>query len=452
MLASVGLPDADQLLAVIPESVRLAELPLCPELAADPLPEMSVRQRLQDLASQNLSAAACPCFLGAGAYDHFQPAAIRHLLLRQEFYTAYTPYQPEISQGTLQGIFEFQSLVCRLTGLDVANSSMYDGASAAAEALLMACRATGRQRVVIAKSLHPQTIQVVRTYLEASGHEVVVLAPASDGTWAGALAASPPDEQTAAVLVQSPNFHGLVESLEPIAALAHQAGALAVASCDPISLALLKPPGVAGMDIAVGEVQPLGNALNFGGPYAGYLAAREELLRRMPGRIVGETVDHEGRRAFVLTIQAREQHIRREKATSNICTNEALCALAATIYLALLGNEGLHAVASQSARKAAYLRQQLLDTGWFKPLSGQPFFREFAVILDRSRWPAATSIAGLNHWLSGRQIIGGLDLGGLDPDSRVEDGWLLAVTEKRSRAEMDRLIDLIGQYRLEGRD
>ena len=448
MLACVGLPAPERLFDAIPADLRLAAFPDCPELAR-PWSEMEIIRQLQSLAGQNLAAACVPSFLGAGAYDHYQPAALRHLLLRQEFYTAYTPYQPEISQGTLQGIFEFQSLICRLTEMDVANSSMYDGASAAAEALLMACRATGRKQVVIAGTVNPQTWQVIKTYLEPSGHTVTVLPAGPDGTWAPALAAHPPAADTAAVLVQSPNYFGLIEDLPAIAALAHEAGSLAVASCDPVSLALLATPGSAGIDIAAGEVQPLGNALSFGGPYVGYLAARENLLRRMPGRICGETADHDGRRAFVLTIQAREQHIRRDKATSNICTSQALCALAATIHLSLLGGSGLREVARQSANKAAWLRQRLLASGWFSAVHDRPFFREFAVRLQRDRWPADLDIAGLNRYLAAHQVVGGLDLGLAGPEVRIANGWLLAVTEKRSREDIDLLLNLIGAWRRE---
>jgi glycine dehydrogenase subunit 1 len=447
MLASVGLPpDPDRLFDIIPAELRLQFQPECQELS-DPLTEMEIRKKVGDLASQNLAAADMICFLGAGAYDHYLPAAIRHLVLRQEFLTAYTPYQPEISQGTLQAIFEFQSLICRLTGLDIANSSMYDGASAAAEALLMACRSTGRRKVLVASTVHPHTIEVIRTYLRAAGMSMEVLPAGPDGTWSDALAGQAPDQETAAVLVQSPNFFGLIENQARIAGLAHQAGALAVASCDPLSLALLVPPGTSGMDIAVGDIQPLGNPLSFGGPYAGYLAARADLLRRMPGRIAGETTDQDGRRAFVLTIQAREQHIRREKATSNICTNQALCALSATIYLSLMGQSGLADAARQCALNAAKLRQMLLESGNFSAAFNQPFFREFVVRLCPDRWPKTMQMKDLNDYLALHGVIGGYDLGREDPGAPGSGCWLLAVTEKRSQDDLDRLISLIKSYR-----
>lgn len=454
LLRSVGIDDPDSLFAVIPDSLRLHDLPADP-LLGEAWSEMTIVRHIQSLAERNRTAADRPCFLGAGAYDHYQPAVIRHLLQRQEFMTAYTPYQPEISQGTLQAIFEFQSYICRLTDLDVSNSSMYDGASAAAEALLMAVRATGRRRVWISGAVHPHTRQTIRTYLTAAGLAIdeSPIGPAGTPREPGQLPADPADY--AALLVQSPNFFGVIEDLTAVAALAHRGGALAVASCDPVSLALLRSPGSCGMDIAVGEAQPLGNSLSFGGPYVGYLAAREGLLRKMPGRIAGETVDRAGRRCFVLTIQAREQHIRREKATSNICTSQALCALAATLYLSVQGQSGLVDIASQSARKAAWLRERLLATGWFEPLSDSPFFREFAVRLihkpgftaasaDRNDRPAG-SIAGLNRYLASQGIIGGLDLAAAardsgEPAERWQDTWLLAVTEKRSRAEMQQLV------------
>lgn len=448
MLAEVGLPEPQRLFDCIPAGLRLYDMADCPDLG-EPLSEMEVVGRLTELAEQNQPAAEQLCFLGAGAYDHYSPAATRHLLLRQEFYTAYTPYQPEISQGTLQGIFEFQSLICRLTGMDVANSSMYDSASAAAEALLMAIHTTGRRQVIIAGSLHPHTRQVIATYLAGSDNQVLTLPSSADGSWAAALAANPPTAETAAVLVQSPDFFGLIQDLPAIAALAHQAGALAVASCDPLSLTLLRTPGESGIDIAVGEVQPLGLPLSYGGPYAGYLAARTALLRRMPGRICGETVDRQGRRAFVLTIQAREQHIRRENATSNICTNQALCALSATIHSALLGGSGLAEAARQCTGKAAHLRQLLLATGWFEPLYERPFFREFAVRLKPGHWTASTTISDLNRWLAGQKVIGGLDLSEFDELYQIQNGWLLAVTEKRSLADLNRLIKLIAAYRAE---
>jgi len=449
MLAAVGIVDPERLFAAIPEEFRWPSGDTDPY--TDPaLSELEVVRRLQDLARRNASTATHACFLGAGAYDHYQPAAIDHLVSRQEFLTAYTPYQPEISQGTLQTIFEFQSLICRLTGLAICNSSMYDGASAAAEAMLMCIRQTSRTKVLLLGAIHPHTRQVVHTYLEAQGFtvdEVGGLGPGDtldrlSGTNpilpGSALSVLPADLSSyAGVLVQCPDFFGRVEPLEPIAAAVKAQGALAVASCDPVSLAILRSPGDCGFDIAVGEAQPLGNSLAFGGPYVGYLAAREPLLRKMPGRIVGETVDRAGRRSFVLTIQAREQHIRREKATSNICTSQALCALKATIYLALQGQTGLVDVARQSAAKAIWLQEQLIATGLFEPVFLGPFFREFAVRIAGNDNPEL--ISKLNGYLAIHGLIGGLDLGDLAP--QLTGCWLLAVTEKRTLAEMAALIE-----------
>lgn len=444
MLRRVGIHDPDSLFAVIPAQLRLhlEDLPDEPLLAAG-WSEMTIRQHVEALAAANISAASHACFLGAGAYDHYQPAILRHLLSRQEFLTAYTPYQPEISQGTLQATFEFQTYICRLTDLDVSNASMYDGASAAAEALLMACRVTARNRVWISGALHPHTRQTIHTYLKAAGITIDESMYDDDGTTTRQL---PPDTSLyAGLLVQNPNFFGVIEDLAAVAANAHRGGALAIASCDPLSLALLRSPGSCGCDIAVGEAQPLGNSLAFGGPYVGYLAVRQTLLHKMPGRIVGETVDRAGRRCFVLTIQAREQHIRREKATSNICTSQALCALAATIYLAVQGRSGLTEVASQSARKAIWLHDQLLATGLFTPVFSSPFFREFAVRLaPPPDGRPADRLAGLNQWLASQGIIGGLDLASVSP--ALADCWLLAVTEKRSRLEMEQLIARCREY------
>jgi glycine dehydrogenase subunit 1 len=278
---------------------------------------------MKRMANRNASCENTVCFLGAGAYDHFIPSVVPSLLSRQEFYTAYTPYQPEISQGTLQAIFEFQSMICMLTGMDVANASMYDGASALAEAAMMACRAAGRDEVLVAGSVSPQNREVLATYAHFRGVNVVPFGY-KDGRVDMADLESKLSDRTAAVIVQSPNFFGVIEEIEPVAEAAHAHKAALIASCDPISLGLLKSPGAQGADIAVGEAQPLGNPVSFGGPYVGYFAVKEKWLRKMPGRIVGETIDREGKRGFVLTIQAREQHIRREKATSNICSNEAL--------------------------------------------------------------------------------------------------------------------------------
>lgn len=421
MLAEVGI-EIEDLFATIPEEIRLPETDFT-HLARHGLSEMEIRREISALAAKNISTADYDCYLGAGIYDHFAPAAVSHLIQRQEFLTAYTPYQAEISQGTLRAIFEWQSYICRLTGLDVSNSSMYDGASAAAEAMLLAMRATRRDKVWISGGLNPEYIETIKTYLLSSGFTVEVGTVAADGKTAD----MPTAGDYAAFLIQSPNFYGVVEDLARFAEAAHAVGALAAASCDPISLALLKRPGDLGIDIVSGEAQALGVAQSFGGPALGYLAVKQKLMRQMPGRIAGETVDAAGKRAYVLTLQAREQHIRRERATSNICSNQALLATAATIYLALQGRSGLREVAEQSAAKAIYLHDRLVATGLFRPLYDSPYFREFAL-----QAVGDLDLTDLNRQLLNYGILGGLVL--------PEKAWLLAVTEKKTQAQLDRLV------------
>jgi glycine dehydrogenase subunit 1 len=428
MLAAIGCRSMEDLFSDIPAEVRLKKpLDLPP-----PLSELELSDELRRIASLNGDLDRKCCFLGAGAYDHYVPAAVKNLTARQEFYTAYTPYQPEISQGTLQAIFEFQSMICELTGMDLANASMYDGASALAEAALMACNATRRKRLLVAGSLHPDSEAVLKTYAWSGGLSLDCLA------WEAASGAVSLDDlerqindETAAVLVQSPNYFGIIEALPAIAELAHQHGALCIVSCDPIALGILQSPGAAGADIVVGDGQALGNGLNYGGPYLGYFAARQTLMRKMPGRIAGETKDARGRRSYVLTIQTREQHIRREKATSNICTNQALNALTATIYLALMGPAGLARVAELCTRKAHGLHDRLLKVPGFAPAFTGPFFKEFAVRYDGD-------IDALNRHLLQTGFIGGLKIAAANP--QVPDSWLLAVTEKRTEVEIEQLI------------
>ncbi len=427
MLLSVGFGSMEELFSSVPEDVRLKT----PLGIPGGISELEAAKRLKDLAKANANTEDYACFLGAGAYDHFIPAVVSSLLSRQEFYTAYTPYQPEISQGTLQAIFEYQSVICMLTGMDVSNASVYDGASAVAEAALLACGATKRNEVLVARSVNPGSRDVLKTYAPFRGIKVIEFGY-SDG------AADLEDLErlisgnTAAVIMQTPNFFGIVEDIEQIAKMAHKSGALLVASCDPIALALLKAPGDAGADIAVGEGQPMGIPLSFGGPYLGFFAAKESLMRRMPGRIAGETTDKNGKRCFVLTIQTREQHIRREKATSNICSNEALCALAATIYLTAMGKEGLREAAAQCVSKSHYAYDTLIGTGRFKSLFASAFFKEFAVRYDGD-------IAKLNEYLLSNGMIGGYELGHAYPE--LSGSWLVAVTEKRTKAQIDALAE-----------
>lgn len=425
MLLAIGKKSLDSLFDSIPDDVRFSGKLNIP----DGMSEMEVTARLKSLANKNRNTEEIACFLGAGAYDHFIPAVIDQLLLRQEFYTAYTPYQPEISQGTLQAIFEYQSMICALTGMDVSNASLYDGASAFAEAMMLSCRETKRSEILVARSLHPQGRAVLETYARFQGIKV-----AEFGCKNGAADLADLERKlngnTAAVIIQNPNFFGAIEDLAEVEKLVHKNNSLFIVGCDPISLSLLKSPGEAGADIAVGEGQSMGSPLSFGGPYLGFFAAREKLLRKMPGRIVGQTVDANGRRGFVLTVQTREQHIRREKATSNICSNQALNALAATIYLTAMGARGLRQAATLCLQKSRYAYETLLATGKFTPVWNAPFFKEFAVAYKGD-------IQNLNQSLLGNSIIGGYDLGQNYPE--LKNVWLLTVTEKRTKEEIDTL-------------
>ena len=346
MLASLGLGSLDELFAAIPEGVRVKELNL-----PEGLSEMEVARKVGGMAAKNVRF--CSMFRGAGAYRHYIPAIVKTVTSREEFVTAYTPYQAEISQGVLQSIFEYQTQICELTGMDVSNASVYDGAAAAAEAVLM-CLERRRNGVLVADSADPQTITTIRTYCESRNVPVTVLPVKNGATEVSDLAAALTDT-TACLYVQSPNYYGVLEDMDALVAAAHGAGARVVMGANPISLGMLKTPGEYGADIAVGEGQPLGMPLGFGGPYLGFMACRKELMRRLPGRIVGETVDHEGRRCFVLTLQAREQHIRREKASSNICSNEALCAMTASVYLAANGPQGLARVVPHRKKTISWL-------------------------------------------------------------------------------------------------
>ena len=426
MLRSAGFSSLDELFKDIPEAIKLKrQLNLGRGCG-----EIELSRELKGLAAKNLTTEDYPCFLGAGAYDHYIPAAIDQLLLRSEFYTAYTPYQAEISQGILQSIFEYQSMICLLTGMEVANASMYDGATALAEAATMACGVKKRRKILVPETVNPQSREVVSTYARFRGNEVINTGSADGQADLSELEQRVTGE-TAVILIQSPNFFGCMEDVAAIAELAHQKGALLVVSCDPVSLALLKDPGELGADVAVGEGQSLGNPLEFGGPYLGFFAAKKELMRKMPGRIVGRTVDQNGRTGFVLTLQAREQHIRREKATSNICSNEALNALAATIYLSLLGKQGLREVALQCARKSHYACDRLLQSGAFEPAFRAPYFQEFTV-------KYRGSVEKLNAALLKEKIIGGFDAA--QCYDKLHGHWIVAVTEKRTRQEIDTLV------------
>ncbi|MEW6697180.1 MAG: aminomethyl-transferring glycine dehydrogenase subunit GcvPA [Bacillota bacterium] len=430
MLDALGIEHTDRLFEEIPTEVRLNRELQVP----GGITEMELSRHLAALAGANTGVDETICFLGAGAYDHYVPSAVKHILSRSEFYTAYTPYQPEISQGVLQSIFEYQSMICLLTGMDAANASMYDGTGALAEAALMACAATRRNRVVVAKTVHPEYREVVSTYLYGPGIEISEV-PYREGLTNPEDAATLLDKNTAALLVQYPNFFGSIEDLSALAEAAHGVGALLVVCTDPIALGLLKSPGQCGADIVVGEGQPLGIPLSYGGPYLGFLACRDKFLRKMPGRIAGQTLDVDGRRAYVLTLQAREQHIRRDKATSNICSNQALCALAATVYLSLVGRQGLRQVAELCLQKTAYAKNLLSQLPGCQLPWQSPVFKEF--VLQTKAAPEAVNRELLKH-----NILGGLDLGLYYPE--LAGHMLFCVTEKRSRQEIDLLAERLG--------
>jgi len=432
MLRGLGLGSAEELFDSIPADIILRE-PLRTPAA---LSETELLERFEAMAAKN-AAARRPSFLGAGAYHHYAPTIIDSLIQRSEFFTAYTPYQPEISQGTLQAIFEFQTLVCQLTGMDVANASMYDGSTAMAEAVLMAERVTRRRRVLVSAAVHPEYLRVAETYVAHAGVELGRL-EVDDETGRTALDAAALNDGVAAVVVQSPNFFGCVEDLKAAADRAHAAGALlVVVVTEAASLGLLRSPGACGADIVVAEGQSFGVPVSYGGPYVGLFATREKYARQIPGRLAGVAYDKEGRRGFVLTLATREQHIRREKATSNICTNEGLIALAATIYMTTMGRRGLQEVAAQCAQKAAYARRQIAALEGFSVPHSAPVFNEFVV-----RAPSE-AVGLLRRLASEHNLTGGLALSRYFPD-RPND-ILVCVTETNRRADIDALVEGLRQ-------
>ncbi|MDQ3280385.1 MAG: aminomethyl-transferring glycine dehydrogenase subunit GcvPA [Acidobacteriota bacterium] len=423
MLETIGVESIDRLFETIPDEVKLGGLLDIP----GPWSEIESRRWFRRLAARNMTSADHVSFLGGGAYSHYQPAMIDQLLTRSEFLTSYTPYQPEVSQGTLQSIFEYQTHQCLLTGLDVANASLYDGSTALCEAVLMAERLVkGKTKVVLAKSIHPHYLQTVRTYIQNLGIEIVEVGYGADGRVdLDALRAASSD--AFAVAVQSPNFFGVVEDYDAVAQAAGNVTKIAVVA-EATSFGLLAPPGQHGFDICVGEGQAWGIPTQFGGPYVGFMVVRDALKRHMPGRLVGETVDVDGKRAFVLTLATREQHIRRGKATSNICTNEALIALAANMYLSLMGKEGLREVATQCAQKAAYLRGKLREISSVELPFGGPIYNEMVV---RTPFPADEILKDLEQ----SKILGGIPLGQFFEGH--ERDFLVAVTELHTREQLD---------------
>jgi glycine dehydrogenase subunit 1 len=430
MLAAIGASSIEELFADIPESVRLGrELELPPGK-----PEQQVYDELRALAARNFDCEREVSFLGAGMYDHYVPAIVDAITQRSEFLTPYTPYQPEISQGTLQVMFEFQTAISELTGLPVSNASLYEAPSSVAAAGYLAKIETGRSRFLVSRGLHPHSRETLATYATGFGAEVVEVPLSSGVTEADALAAAV-DDDTAAVFLQQPNFLGAVEDLAVLAPAAKKTGALLVVAVDALTLGVLRPPGDFDVDIAVGEGQPLGNRLDFGGPSFGFFAARERYIRRMPGRIAGETVDVDGRRGWVLTLQTREQHIRRERATSNICTSQALNALAGTVYMAWLGKRGIVELGELMLKRTAYARERLGALEGVSLLHERPVVREFALTLD-------APVDAVTRYCAERGVNPGYPLERDYPEH--PNGLLVAITERRSRADIDRLAELLG--------
>ena len=428
MLERIGVDTLEDLFVEVPESVRLKR----PLDIQEPASETELLRELKTLALGNATPETHKSFLGGGAYHHFIPTVIDLLISRSEFYTAYTPYQPEISQGTLQAVFEFQTLICQLTGMDAANASMYDGASACAEAVLMAMRLTRRKKVLLSKALNPRYRGVVATYCRYLNMELVEVAVAADGRTDLEDLAAKLDDSTAVVVAGYPNYFGVIEDVAVLAEKSHEHGAkLVTAVAEPIALGLLKSPGELGADIVAGDAQSFGLPLAFGGPYVGFFAVLQKDVRGMPGRLVGETTDLEGQRGFVLTLATREQHIRREKATSNICSNQGLCALMATIFMSLLGKQGLREMAEQNLAKAAYARKQLSGIKGFSLVFDGPAFNEFVV---RSEAPVAEVLSRLEE----AGILGGIPLGEDYPE--MADCFLVCVTEQNQREEIDALV------------
>ena len=430
MLKSIGLNSLDDLFNDIPKDVQLNRELNLPKAKS----ELEVSKYLTSLANKNCSLSELTCFLGAGAYDHYIPSVVDHIISRSEFYTSYTPYQPEISQGTLQYIFEFQTLISNLTGMDVANASLYDGGTAVSEAALMAAASSKKDEIIISKTVRPESRQILKTYAHVQNLKVIEV-EMKDGVTDLEELDKLVNDNTAAVIVQSPNFFGIIEDLKATGEIVHKAKkASFIASVDPISLGILKKPGELGVDIVVGEGQGMGIPVAFGGPYLGFMATKKDYMRKLPGRVVGETVDKNGKRSYVLTLTAREQHIRREKATSNICSNQGLNVLAATVYMVTLGKEGLREVAMQSTQKAHYAFEELTKSGKFKPVFNKPFFKEFAVTSD-------INADDITMKLRKQNIVGGYHLGNDYP--QYNNAVLYAVTEKRTKEEIDKLSSVL---------
>ncbi|MGG4490076.1 aminomethyl-transferring glycine dehydrogenase subunit GcvPA [Metabacillus idriensis] len=429
MLDAVGVSSIDELFSDIPESVRFQGDYKIKQAKS----ETELVGELSELASKNKDLRSNASFLGAGVYDHYMPIIVDHVISRSEFYTAYTPYQPEISQGELQAIFEFQTMIAELTGMDVANSSMYDGGTSLAEAAMLAAGQTKKKKVIVSKAVHPESRDVLKTYAKGQYIEVVEVPVKNGVTDLEALKAEMSDD-VAAVVVQYPNFFGQVEPLKDIEPIAHTGKSMFIVSANPLALGALTPPGKFGADIVAGDAQPFGIPTAFGGPHCGYFAVTQKLLRKVPGRLVGQTTDEQGRRGFVLTLQAREQHIRRDKATSNICSNQALNALAASVAMTALGKKGVIEMALQNIQKANYAKKEFAASRIEVPFEGA-IFNEFVIKLNKP-------IKEVNAKLIQKGIIGGFDLGSVYPE--LENHMLVAVTELRTKEEIDLFVKELG--------
>jgi len=425
MLKTIGVKSIDELFSDIPPALRFeGDLDLPPAMS-----EHDLAKHMIDLANKN-KATGLVNFIGAGAYDHYIPAVVRHVISRSEFYTAYTPYQAEISQAVLQSIYEYQTMICELTGMDAANASMYDGASAAAESVTIAAGLTKRKRALVSRTVHPETRAVIKTY--AAGHDLVVEeVDFENGVTSKEHLLSSIGTDVCCLVLQQPNFFGNLEEVDDLSQVVKENGATLIVSVNPISLGILKPPAEYGADIVVGEGQVFGNPMAFGGPYLGIMAVNQKYLRRMPGRLVGMTTDDQGRRGFVLTLQTREQHIRRERATSNICSNQALNALAATVYLSWLGKKGICEIGEQCLQRAHYLADRISELEGFSLAWQAPFFNEFTVKCPMDADKVVDALIKKN-------ILAGYPLGRFYPE--MKDHLLIAVTEKRTKEEMDDLV------------
>lgn len=427
MLKAIGFESFEELIADIPPKFLNEQFNL-----EKPYSEYEIRKRINDIASQNVSCMEVSSFLGGGIYDHFVPAIVDYIISRPEFHSAYTPYQAEVSQGTLQAIYEFQTMICELTGMEIANAGMYDGASAAGEAILMAARATRKSKAIIAGTLNPRYKEVIKAYTEGVGIDLVFISNQKGQINMDKLR-NELDNDIAAVLIQTPNYFGILENMFEIEKLVHaQKKAKLIAAVDPISLAILNAPSQYNADIVIGEGQALGNKQNYGGPLFGFMATNKRLARKLPGRIVGATIDADGEKCYSLTLQTREQHIRRDKATSNICSNQALCSLAATVYMAIMGKKGLKEVAIQSTKKAHYLAKQIKQLNGYEIMFSGAFFKEFVI-----KTPIKASI--IISKLKNKHIFAGIDMKELG----YEKGLLIAVTEKKTKQELDNFVNAL---------